>query len=455
MPRSPILAAARDLAAGRTSSRSLVDAALARASDEAGEGARVFTRRHDAAARAAADAADLLRKAGVPAPSPVAGLPISVKDLFDVAGEPTTAGSRVLADAPPAARDAAIVARLRRAGAAIVGRTNMTEFAFSGLGINPHYGTPRAPWDRATGRIPGGSSSGAAVSVSDRMALGAIGTDTGGSVRIPAALCGLVGFKPTASRVPRAGCLPLSESLDSIGPLAATVADCLVLDRIMAGEDADAALPAPLPAAAIVFALPKTEMLDDLDPAVASAFERALKHLSAAGCRIVDAALAPVARIGELTANGGFAAAESWAYHHELLTRRGDEYDPRVARRMRRGAAISGGEYVNLVAARRAVIAEMDALTRPFAAIISPTVPCVPPVLAELEADDARYLAANMRILRNTTIGNYLDRCAITIPCEAPGEPPVGLMLMGAHRGDAALFAAALTVEEILAPLRR
>lgn len=196
-------------------------------------------------------------------------------------------------------------------------------------------------------------------------------------------------------------------------------------------------------------------MLEELDPAVASAFERAIGRISTAGCRVVDAALEPVARVAKLTANGGFAAAEAWAYHRDLLMRREREYDPRVARRMRRGEAITGADYVELAGARRALIAEMDALTRPFTAVISPTVPCVPPILAELEVDDARYAAANMRILRNTTIGNYLDRCAITIPCEAPGEPPVGLMLMGARGGDAALLAAALAIEDILSPLRR
>jgi aspartyl-tRNA(Asn)/glutamyl-tRNA(Gln) amidotransferase subunit A len=236
---------AGQLAGGATSSARLLQQALTRIDDPAGQGKPTFTRVHRAAAQAAAVSSDRLRAAGV-VPSPLAGLPISVKDLFDVAGEPTPAGSVALADAPPASHDASIVARLRAAGAVIVGRTNMTEFAFSGVGWNPHYGTPLNPYDRATGRIPGGSSSGAAVSVTDGMAVGALGTDTGGSCRIPAALCGIVGYKPTAKRIPLGGVLPLSFSLDSVGPLAPTVACCSALDAIMAGEQPADLEPFPL-----------------------------------------------------------------------------------------------------------------------------------------------------------------------------------------------------------------
>ena len=206
------------LAAGRTSATALTEAALARAQDPAGEGARVFTLLDAGRARALAAASDALRAAGI-VRSPLEGLPVSIKDLFDVAGQVTTAGSVVLKDAAPAARNAPVIDRLIAAGAVIVGRTNMTEFAFSGLGLNPHHGTPRNPWDRVGGgRIPGGSSSGAAVSVTDGMAVLALGSDTGGSVRVPSALCGLAGFKPTQRRVPLAGALPLSTSLDSVGP---------------------------------------------------------------------------------------------------------------------------------------------------------------------------------------------------------------------------------------------
>jgi aspartyl-tRNA(Asn)/glutamyl-tRNA(Gln) amidotransferase subunit A len=223
-----IAEAAAALASGRTTSRALVETALDRIADPAGEGARTFVRTYPTQARASADAIDALRRANR-APSPFAGIPVSLKDLLDVAGEPTPAGSVVLADAPLATAHAPVVQRLLAAGLIPVGRTNMTEFAFSGVGINPHYGTPRSPYGRqadGSGRVPGGSSSGAAVSVSDHMAFAAIGTDTGGSCRIPAAFCGVVGYKPTQRRVPRDGVLPLSTTLDSIGPLARTVACC-------------------------------------------------------------------------------------------------------------------------------------------------------------------------------------------------------------------------------------
>ena len=226
---------AKALADGSTSSRALVEQCLARIADPGGEGARAFIKVHAGPARAMADAMDTLRRVGRE-PSRYAGIPVALKDLFDIAGEATPAGSRVLADAPSAAAHAPVVQRMLAAGFVPVGRTNMTEFAFSGLGINPHYGTPCSPWDRAARRIPGGSSSGTAVSVSDGMAVAGLGTDTGGSCRIPAAFCGIVGYKPTARRVPITGVLPLAPSLDSVGPLAPSVACCAVIDAVLAGE---------------------------------------------------------------------------------------------------------------------------------------------------------------------------------------------------------------------------
>src|SRR6266446_173988 len=265
---------AADLGAGRTTSRELVEAALGRLADPAGEGVRAFLKVYEREARAAADAQDRLRAAGYVA-TPLAGLPVSIKDLFDVAGEVTLAGSTALDDAPPATADAPIVARLKAAGAVIIGRTNMTEFAFSGVGINPHYGTPGNPYDRSL--IPGGSSAGAPVSVADGMAAVAIGTDTGGSVRIPAALCGLVGFKPTQYRVPREGATPLSTTLDSIGPIGVSVACCALTNAVMAGEPPEA--PAPIGIDGLRLGIPQTVMLDDLEEAVAGAFERAVSSL--------------------------------------------------------------------------------------------------------------------------------------------------------------------------------
>src|SRR6202158_3755673 len=246
MKNIPTLASlADDLDNGRTSARKLVDECLARIADTSGEGARAFVHVDAEAAIEAAEAMDRLREVKA-APSPFAGIPVSIKDLFDIRGQVTRAGSRALDDSAPAAADATVVARLRGAGFVVIGRTNMTEFAYSGIGINPHYGTPKSVWRRDVGHVPGGSSSGAAVSVADRMAHGALGTDTGGSCRIPAAYNGIVGFKPTQRRVPLGGGVPLSSTLDSFGPLARTVACCAVLDAVLAGEEIVPLRPRPI-----------------------------------------------------------------------------------------------------------------------------------------------------------------------------------------------------------------
>ena len=299
---------AADLAAGRTTSRKLTEEALARIEDAKGEGKRAFVKVWRAQALAAAEASDSLRKAGIVASS-LAGLPVSIKNLCDVAGETTLAGSKALDDAPPAKQDAPVVARLRAAGAVIMGSTNMSEFAFSGVGFNPHYGTPGNPADRK--RVPGGSSSGAAVSVGDRMAVAALGTDTGGSVRIPAAVCGIVGFKPTARRVPIDGVVPLSTSLESIGPLATSVEWCAIVDAVFGAEPI--AVPAPMPMAGLRLAVPRHYVLDELDGVVAKAFERALKALSAKGARIEHIDLPQLDELPAINAKGGFAASESYA----------------------------------------------------------------------------------------------------------------------------------------------
>jgi aspartyl-tRNA(Asn)/glutamyl-tRNA(Gln) amidotransferase subunit A len=438
---------AADLARGRTTSRQLTDAALARAQDPAGEGARTFTLIDADRARAMAQASDALRAAGV-VRSPLEGLPVSIKDLFDVAGQVTTAGSVVLKDAPPAARNAPVIDRLIAAGAVIVGRTSMTEFAFSGLGLNPHYGTPRNPWDRATGRIPGGSSSGAAVSVTDGMAVAGIGSDTGGSVRIPAALCGLTGFKPTQRRVPTDSTLPLSTSLDSLGPLAASVRCCAVIDAVLAG--APPVAPAPREVAGARLAVPETLVLNEMDEIVATAFERACAQLSAAGARLQRIAVPEFAELGRLHASGTLAGAEAWAWHRRLLAERGDEYDPRVGLRLRGGEAMGAADYIDLLAARQRWIAQVEARIAGLDALLMPTVPIVAPRIDELQRSDQAYFAANALILRNPTLINFLDGCALSLPCHAPGEPPVGLMLAGVGGQDAQILALGQGVEQVL-----
>jgi aspartyl-tRNA(Asn)/glutamyl-tRNA(Gln) amidotransferase subunit A len=435
---------AADLAARRTTSRELVEAALARIADPAGEGSRAFVKVYDTAARVVADAQDRLRKAGYVA-SPLAGLPVSIKDLFDVAGEVTLAGSRALDDAPAAPTDAPIVARLKAAGAVIIGRTNMTEFAFSGVGINPHYGTPGNPYDRSL--IPGGSSAGAPVSVADGMAAVAIGTDTGGSVRIPAALCGLVGFKPTQYRVPRDGAVPLSTTLDSIGPIGVSVACCALTDAVIAGEPAE--LPAAMPIDGLRLGIPKTVMLEDLESPVASAFERALSVLSHAGARVVELPLEMLRDYARINIKGGLPVAEAFAWHEKLIERRGQDYDPRIRTRIAGGREMTAAEYIRLVNARVDFIRRFDAETEGFDALVMPTVPMTAPPIAAFSRDED-YARLNVKLLRNTAIINFLDRCALTLPIEAPGTAPVGLMVVGRHGEDRRLLAIGIGIEEKL-----
>lgn len=438
------------LAAGQARSTELTEAALQRAQDPGGEGSRVFIRLFADAARAQASASDTLRAAGI-VRSPLEGVPVSVKDCIDIVGQVTTAGSVALQDAAPAARNAPVVDRLLAAGAVIVGHTNMTEFAFSGLGINPHHGTPRNPWDRVGGgRIPGGSSSGAAVSVTDGMAVVGVGTDTGGSVRIPSALCGLTGFKPTQRRVPIDGTVPLSTSLDSIGPLAASVACCALVHAILAGEAPRG--PAPLPVRGARLLVPETVALDGMDDAVSAAFERALDRLAAAGAAITRAPLPELAGFHALHGRGSLAAAEAWAWHRGLLERAGDRYDPRVASRIRVGAHMNAADYIDLLAARRQWQAQVAARVAAFDALVMPTSPIVAPRIdALLPPDDAAYFHANALILRNPTLINFLDGCALSLPCHAPGSAPVGLMLAGLGGQDARILALGQGLEQALA----
>jgi aspartyl-tRNA(Asn)/glutamyl-tRNA(Gln) amidotransferase subunit A len=431
---------AQALADGRTTSRTLVEQCLAHIADPNGEGARAFIKVHAEEARAMADAMDTLRRARRE-PSRYAGIPVSLKDLFDIAGEPTPAGSCVLADAPPADAHAPVVQRMLAAGFVPIGRTNMTEFAFSGLGINPHYGTPCSAWDRAARRIPGGSSSGTAVSVCDGMAIAGLGTDTGGSCRIPAAFCGIVGYKPTARRVPITGVLPLAPSLDSVGPLAPSVACCVVIDAVLAGETP--ALPVPATLNGLRLAVPTNVVLDGMDATVSSAFDRTLATLSRSGARIVHAHFPAFDEVPAVNAKGGFAASEAYAWHRTLLTEKGAGYDPRIRTRIERGERMTATDYLELVAARQRLIAGFDASTREFDALVMPTVPIVAPRIAELD-DEREYNRINLHILRNAAFANFFDRCSISLPCHRADEPPVGLL------GDAKLFAVAAAVEAAL-----
>jgi len=436
----------RELAEGRTSSRKLVEQALARIADPAGEGARVFLKVYAEQARAEADHSDRLRRQGV-VRSGVEGLPVSLKDLYDVAGDVTRAGSKLLAGAPPAKQDAAAVARLRAAGAVFVGRTNMVEFAFGTTGLNPHYGTPRNPWDRKTGRVPGGSSSGAAVAQADGMCVMALGSDTRGSIRQPAALCGVVGWKPTQRRVPLDGAFPLSYTLDTVGPLANTVACCAAYDAVLAGE-APARL-AALSGKGLRLLVPRGSLLEDLDAEVGRAFDAALKRLSAAGAVITDMAVPAFDRQAEYFKNGGFAGAEAYAIHRRWQERLG-EYDPRIAKRVLFGKEIGAADYVDLTRMRAAYMREVEALAAPYDAMLMPTTPTIAPPIAEVDKSDEDYFRWNFRILRNVGVVNFLDGCAVTLPCHAPGSAPVGLSVFGAALSDAHVLAAAAAIEGVL-----
>ena len=432
-----------DLAAGRTTSRALAEQALAKIAAPYGEGARAFLKVYADSARSDADHADRLRKAGVRR-SPIDGLPVSLKDLFDVAGDVTRAGSKVLAI--EAKKDAAAVARLRAAGAIFVGRTNMVEFAFGGVGLNPHYGTPRNPWDRQAARVPGGSSSGAAVAQAEGMCAMALGSDTRGSIRGPAALCGVVGFKPTARRVPRAGAFPLSYTLDSVGPLANSVACCADYDAVLSGEGGE--LPA-MPAKGLRLLLPRSIALDDLDAQVGEAFDRALKKLSRAGAVMSEVPVPAFNRQDEYFKGGGLAGAEVVHVHQPYIARVA-EYDPRVGKRISFGGALTGADYVALLHLRAEFMREIEALAAPYDAIVMPTVPCVAPTIAETESSDESYFRWNFRIMRNNGLINFLDGCAVTMPCHEKGAAPVGFMVCGTAGSDRRILAVAAAVERAL-----
>jgi aspartyl-tRNA(Asn)/glutamyl-tRNA(Gln) amidotransferase subunit A len=332
-----------------------------------------------------------------------------------------------------------------------VGLTNMTEFAFSGVGINPHHGTPRNPADAAdaaVARVPGGSSSGAAVSVALGLAVAGLGSDTGGSIRVPAALCGLVGFKNTQARTPLAGAFPLSFTLDTVCAMARSVEDCLIVDAVLAG--APLGLP-QRPLRGLRLALPQTLMLDALQPAVAAAFERSLQCLSAAGAHIVPLPLHELTEIAQINAPGGFSAVEAFAVHRQAMQHQRAMLDPRVAQRIALGEGVSAADYIVMQQRRRDWISRVGHRLAGFDALICPTVPLVAPPLADLLSDDEAFFRTNGLLLRNTFAINFLDGCAFSLPCQAPDELPVGLMLSAPAGHDAALAAVALAVEAALA----
>lgn len=442
----PITELIEALGSGEATSLALADECLERIADPAGEGSRAFLAVDPDRVRAEARNMDKARRAGK-APSPLAGIPVSIKALFDIEGMITTAGSRVLRNAPPAKADAEVVRRLRAAGLVVMGHTNMTEFAYSGLGLNPHYGTPSNPFDRQQGRIPGGSSSGAAVSVTDGMAAVALGTDTGGSCRIPASFCGIVGFKPTARRVPQAGTFPLSQSFDSIGSLGRRVACCTHLDALLA--ETNHSYPVPKDLSGLQFAVLHNYAMDGIQPVVASAFEKALVKMERAGAKLVDLTLSELDSLPELNTRGGIVAAEAFRVHKDLLAAGAPEYDPRVRSRIEKAKEQVPQEYEALIERRRSMIASANAITSGFEAVLMPTTPIQAPLFSEL-VDDAEYGRLNLLALRNPTIANFLDRCAVSVPMSTDNDLPAGLMLMGEAMADRRLLAVASRVEALV-----
>jgi aspartyl-tRNA(Asn)/glutamyl-tRNA(Gln) amidotransferase subunit A len=432
------------LARGEITREKLVADALDKATHPAAKS--VFVKMYPEAALAAARAADAAHKAGIVQPA-LAGLPVSIKDLFGVAGETTMAGSVVCKGEPAQSQDAPVVARLRAAGSAIVGKTNMTEFAFSGIGINPHYGTPVNPTDQSIARVPGGSSSGAGVSVALGLSVAGLGSDTGGSIRIPAALCGIVGFKSTQKRVPLEGALELSRALDTACAMTRSVQDCITVDAVLSG----AMLPVRRrPIAGMRLAVPQTMVLDGLDNTVAQAFDRSLSILSEAGAQIIEIPMTEFADIPKVNAPGGLSPIEAYAVHHERLARAQAQFDQRVAARVMMGASMSAQQYIAILDKRRAWIASVERAIEGYDALMCPTVPTVAPELEKLIASDEAFFKANGQMLRNTFTINLLDGCSYSLPCHREGELAVGLMLSSVHGDDARLSAVALAVEDAL-----
>jgi len=428
-----------------SSCRDRLELALFRIAEPDGEGMRACLTVYSDAARAAADAADARLAQGISL-GPLDGAIVTIKDVFDVAGEPTRAGSKILAEeAAPAAADAAIVRRLRAGGAIIVAKTNMTEFAFSGIGANPHFGTPGNPHDRS--RVPGGSSSGAAVAVADGIGEIAIGTDTGGSVRIPAALCGLVGFKPSRQRIPTEGTFPLSTTIDSVGPIAKSIADCAKADAVMAGEHL-----VPLAPPALVglrFGVAQGMPLDRLDATVAAAFAAATEKLATAGARLTHETISLFGEMAAVNAKGGIPPVEAFALHRGRLKRRADEIDPNVRARIEQGGAVAAADYIWMLRERARLVPAMDARLAGLDALLMPTTAIVAPTIAEI-ADAKIFSARNAAVLRNTAIGNFFDLCAVSLPL--PGAAlPVGLMLLGRNGDDRRLLNVAAAVERLFA----
>jgi aspartyl-tRNA(Asn)/glutamyl-tRNA(Gln) amidotransferase subunit A len=429
-----------------TSARERLEAALGRIDDPKGEGARACLTVYRDQAKAAADAADARAKAGVSL-GPLDGTIVSIKDLFDVAGEVTRVGSKVFAEeGKPATADAPVVRRLRAGGAVVVAKTNMSEFAYTGIGANPHFGTPGNPADRK--RVPGGSSSGAAVAAADGMCEIAIGTDTGGSCRIPGALCGIVGYKPSRQRIPTTGAFPLSYSIDSIGPIARSVEACARADAVMANETYVPLEPVSLNELRIgaVVGYP----IENLDETVDLKFSDAVARLNKAGAHISEEKLSLLDDMAQVNSKGGVQPAEAFSIHRDLLSRRADAIDPNVQVRLERARTVSAADYIDMVRERARLIRSMDDRIADVDVLAWPTTPMVAPTMQEVAAPD-EFARKNAMLLRNTVIVNFFDLCAISVPIPRGSGLPAGFMLVARNGQDQRLFRIAAAIERLFA----
>ncbi len=410
----------------------------------------LFTCLLEERAQAEARASDARWDAGRPR-GPLDGVPVVWKDLFDVAGATTTAGSETRRHAPPAAEDATAVQRLTACGCIGIGKVGLSEFAYSGLGLNPHFGTPLNRSSRDGHRAPGGSSSGSAVAVAAHMACIGLGTDTGGSVRVPAAFNGLVGYKPSIGRFDKQGVFPLSETLDVPGPIAHTVQDCAWVDAALRAQPLQALRASAVPT--LSFVVPLNLVFDGIEPEAGAAFEALVERLRLAGAQVHYSHIPAFDELATLTAgHGTIAAAEAYAWHQALVDGPdAPKVDRRVLARMARGKTMSALDLLTLQAARLRLARECAALLGD-AWMLCPTVVHVAPLVAPLEADEELFHRVNLRTLQNTLPGNFLDLCGVSLPMgTGTAGMPLGALISGAAGRDEALLSAALGVEQLLA----
>ena len=389
----------------------------------------------------------------------LAGIPITLKDLFDVKGQKTLAGSKMLRNrVTPVTQDGEVVAALRKAGLLFLGRTTMSEFAFSGMGLNPHHDRLTSVWDRQTGRLPGGSSSGSAVSVAEGIVPATMGSDTAGSCRIPATFNGIVGVKPSFGRLSLKGVFPLSPTSDAPGPLAADVDSCFILDQVITGAVGPTqSLPKidrPDPSD-LRLLVPQSIVLEELDDTVGKAFYRTLDWLEQAGVTLVKREMPAIDGCVEMFAHRAIVLYEAWQYHRQWLVDYEDEYDPFVRRRIKTGQQITEVEQQTRYAEKAKLVQDFH---QQFSAtdthaVIYPTVSCIAPAVSETQDPD-KIAAVNLRCLRNTATANYFDGCSLTLPCHIPGQTPVGLMVSSLHGEDLRLYQTAEAIESVLNPCR-